>query len=141
MRQILGDFQRNTTDAGHKAYIERQLTRWNQIPEVEDAPAHKQLPGQTADQATSTAVDGAEGEADDIFNIVLEPQLSAEQVLEVEDKIKDGLIEDVVESGWNELECAKAMMEARVWEPLEEVPVKGQWEGFERTPKGVGAQD
>jgi len=62
--------------------------------------------------------------------IVLEPQLSAEQVVELEEKIGEGLLEEVVEQGWLELECVKTLAEDKAWEPLAVVPEEGQWEGF-----------
>ncbi|KAF8242699.1 hypothetical protein K440DRAFT_607103 [Wilcoxina mikolae CBS 423.85] len=65
--------------------------------------------------------------------------LTAEQVEEIEDKIGEGLIEEVIEEGWGELRCAEAMKDHKVWEPLEVIPDEGQWAAFERTtPVGAG---
>ncbi|KAI5816517.1 ETC complex I subunit conserved region-domain-containing protein [Pyronema omphalodes] len=66
--------------------------------------------------------------------VLLEEELSAEQVEEIEAKIGEGLIEEIIEEGWGELKCAEAMKENQVWEPLEVVPEEGQWVAFERTP-------
>ncbi|KAI0482876.1 ETC complex I subunit conserved region-domain-containing protein [Xylariaceae sp. FL0804] len=62
-----------------------------------------------------------------------EPQMTAEQVYEVENKIGAGLIEEVVQVAEGELKLVDHMAEAKVWESLEEQPPAGQWEYFERT--------
>jgi len=64
--------------------------------------------------------------------IPAEPPLTAEQVAELEAKLEAGLIEEVINQGVAEMKLVKEMLEARPWEPLEEEPVKGQWEYFER---------
>lgn len=64
----------------------------------------------------------------------MEPELTAEQVSEVEEKFGAGLIEEVIDQGWAELKLVKDMEDAKVWEELEFVPEEGQWVGFERTP-------
>ncbi|KAF8420717.1 hypothetical protein EV426DRAFT_611914 [Tirmania nivea] len=64
--------------------------------------------------------------------IPAEPQLTAEQVAELEGKLEAGLIEEVIKQGVAEMKLVKEMLEAKPWEPLEEEPVKGQWEYFER---------
>ncbi|KAK7928131.1 NADH-ubiquinone oxidoreductase 29.9 kDa subunit [Apiospora marii] len=61
-----------------------------------------------------------------------EPQLTADQVEEIETKIGAGLIEEVIEVAQAELKLVDTMVEAKVWEPLEEKPVEGQWTYFER---------
>lgn len=64
----------------------------------------------------------------------VEPELSEEQIEELEVQFGSGLIEEVIDQGWAELRLVGDMEEARVWEPLEVLPEEGQWEGFERTP-------
>ncbi|KAI1322933.1 ETC complex I subunit conserved region-domain-containing protein [Xylariaceae sp. FL0255] len=61
-----------------------------------------------------------------------EPQLTADQVEEIENKIGAGLIEEVVQMAESELKLIDVMYENKVWESLEETPVEGQWEYFER---------
>ncbi|KAI1433649.1 ETC complex I subunit conserved region-domain-containing protein [Xylaria sp. CBS 124048] len=61
-----------------------------------------------------------------------EPQMTADQVEEVENKIGAGLIEEVVQMAESELRLIDIMYEAKVWENLEEKPTAGQWEYFER---------
>ena len=68
----------------------------------------------------------------DETEMVLEPQMTGEQVEEIEQKIGGGLLEEVVEEGWAELKCAEAMLEDKPWEPLEVVADEGQWVAFER---------
>ena len=73
------------------------------------------------------------------MRIELEPQLQAEQIEEIEAKINEGLIEEVIETGFRELECVKVMREDKVWEPLAVVPDEAQWVQFERTPSAGAA--
>ncbi|OAA69051.1 NADH-ubiquinone oxidoreductase 29.9 kDa subunit [Cordyceps fumosorosea ARSEF 2679] len=62
-----------------------------------------------------------------------EPQLTADQIHELEQKIGAGLIEEVIEVAEGELKIIEAMEKAKVWEDLEEKPVEGQWTYFDRT--------
>ncbi|KAI1132280.1 ETC complex I subunit conserved region-domain-containing protein [Nemania abortiva] len=61
-----------------------------------------------------------------------EPQMTADQVEEIENKIGAGLIEEVVQMAESELKLVDILYEAKVWENLEEQPAAGQWEYFER---------
>ncbi|KAI1779709.1 ETC complex I subunit conserved region-domain-containing protein [Hypoxylon cercidicola] len=61
-----------------------------------------------------------------------EPQLTADQIEEIENKIGGGLIEEVVQRAENELRLVDIMYESKVWEDLEEKPTEGQWTYFER---------
>ncbi|KAI1465898.1 ETC complex I subunit conserved region-domain-containing protein [Daldinia caldariorum] len=61
-----------------------------------------------------------------------EPQLTADQIEEIESKIGGGLIEEVVRVAENELRLVDIMKEHKVWEELEEKPAEGQWTYFER---------
>ncbi|KAF4626823.1 hypothetical protein G7Y89_g11334 [Cudoniella acicularis] len=61
-----------------------------------------------------------------------EPILTAEQIVEVENKIGAGLIEEVIQVAEGELELVDVMLNSKAWEPLEEKPVEGQWTYFKR---------
>ncbi|KAK9771286.1 putative NADH-ubiquinone oxidoreductase 29.9 kDa subunit [Seiridium cardinale] len=61
-----------------------------------------------------------------------EPQLTAAQVEEIENKIGGGLIEEVVQMAESELKLVDFMLQAKPWEELEEKPAEGQWTYFER---------
>ncbi|TGJ84062.1 hypothetical protein E0Z10_g4688 [Xylaria hypoxylon] len=61
-----------------------------------------------------------------------EPQMTADQVEEIENKIGAGLIEEVVQMAESEHGLIDVMYQAKVWESLEEKPAPGQWEYFER---------
>ncbi|KAL2170330.1 hypothetical protein VTG60DRAFT_5009 [Thermothelomyces hinnuleus] len=63
-----------------------------------------------------------------------EPQLTADQIEELENKIGAGLIEEVIQVAEGELKLVDTMIEHKVWEPLEEQPAEGQWVYFERKP-------
>ncbi|KAJ4300477.1 hypothetical protein N0V88_003152 [Collariella sp. IMI 366227] len=63
-----------------------------------------------------------------------EPQLTAEQISELETKIGAGLIEEVVQVAEGELKLVDIMIQSKAWEPLEEQPAEGQWVYFERKP-------
>ncbi|KEY70859.1 hypothetical protein S7711_00704 [Stachybotrys chartarum IBT 7711] len=81
-----------------------------------------------------------------------EPQLTADQYVaatsarvwaitadayhrihELEQKIGAGLIEEVIQVAEGEHELVDRMIQAKVWEDLEEKPVEGQWTYFERS--------
>ncbi|KAL6881613.1 ETC complex I subunit conserved region domain-containing protein [Trichoderma longibrachiatum] len=61
-----------------------------------------------------------------------EPQLTAEQVKELEQQLGAGLIEEVIQVAEGELQLIDTMEKAQVWENLEEKPAPGQWTYFER---------
>ncbi|CAK7202409.1 hypothetical protein SEUCBS139899_005132 [Sporothrix eucalyptigena] len=61
-----------------------------------------------------------------------EPQLTAEQIEDIEAKIGAGLIEEVIQVAEGEARLADVMIKAKVWESLEEKPAEGQWTYFER---------
>ncbi|KAI1338538.1 ETC complex I subunit conserved region-domain-containing protein [Xylariaceae sp. FL0016] len=61
-----------------------------------------------------------------------EPQMTADQVEEVQNKIGAGLIEEVIQMAESELKLLDVMYDSKVWENLEEQPPAGQWEYFER---------
>ncbi|KAF2662660.1 hypothetical protein K491DRAFT_700395 [Lophiostoma macrostomum CBS 122681] len=61
-----------------------------------------------------------------------EPPLTAEQISDIESQIGAGLIEEVVQVAEGEQKLAAVMVEARVWEELEEKAPEGQWTYFER---------
>ncbi|KAK4181910.1 putative NADH-ubiquinone oxidoreductase 29.9 kDa subunit mitochondrial precursor [Triangularia setosa] len=62
-----------------------------------------------------------------------EPQLTAEQISELENRIGAGLIEEIIQVAEGELKLTDTMIESKVWEPLEEPAAEGQWVAFERT--------
>ncbi|KAK5998188.1 Complex I-29.9kD [Cladobotryum mycophilum] len=61
-----------------------------------------------------------------------EPQLTAEQIHDLEQKIGAGLIEEVIQVAEGELQLIETMEKAKVWEDLEEKPAEGQWTYFDR---------
>ncbi|KAG6058480.1 hypothetical protein E4U32_004593 [Claviceps aff. humidiphila group G2b] len=61
-----------------------------------------------------------------------EPQLTAGQIQELEHGIGAGLVEEVIQVAEGELHTIETMEKHRVWEDLEETPVEGQWEYFDR---------
>ncbi|KAI1096035.1 ETC complex I subunit conserved region-domain-containing protein [Rostrohypoxylon terebratum] len=63
---------------------------------------------------------------------VSEPQLTADQIVEIENKLGSGLIEEVIKLAENECKLVDIMYENKVWEDLEEKPAEGQWKYFER---------
>ncbi|KAL7915591.1 ETC complex I subunit conserved region domain-containing protein [Trichoderma velutinum] len=61
-----------------------------------------------------------------------EPQLTAEQVKELEQQLGAGLIEEVIQVAEGELQLIETMEQAQVWDNLDEKPAQGQWTYFER---------
>ncbi|RKF59256.1 NADH-ubiquinone oxidoreductase 29.9 kDa subunit, mitochondrial [Erysiphe neolycopersici] len=61
-----------------------------------------------------------------------EPQLTVEQIEEIENRIGAGLIEEVIQVAEGELKLVEIMLKAKVWEDLEEKPSEDQWTYFQR---------
>ncbi|RKF61810.1 NADH-ubiquinone oxidoreductase 29.9 kDa subunit, mitochondrial [Golovinomyces cichoracearum] len=61
-----------------------------------------------------------------------EPQLTADQIEEIENKIGAGLIEEVIQVAEGELKLVDTMLKAQVWEDLEQKPLEDQWTYFQR---------
>ncbi|KAF1946833.1 hypothetical protein EJ02DRAFT_366281 [Clathrospora elynae] len=61
-----------------------------------------------------------------------EPQYTAEAISDLESRIGAGLIEEVIQVAEGEHKLVDAMIQAKVWEPLEEPAPEGQWAYFER---------
>ncbi|KAF8460435.1 hypothetical protein BDZ91DRAFT_739320 [Kalaharituber pfeilii] len=74
-----------------------------------------------------------------IPKLPVEPALTAEQVSELEQKLDAGLIEEVVNQSMAEMNLVKEMIKDKPWEPLQEPPIEGQWEYFERKAGAVPA--
>ncbi|KNG51998.1 nadh-ubiquinone oxidoreductase kda subunit [Stemphylium lycopersici] len=62
-----------------------------------------------------------------------EPQYTAEAISDLESRIGAGLIEEVIQVAEGEHKLVDSMIQAKVWEPLEEQAPEGQWSYFERT--------
>jgi NADH dehydrogenase (ubiquinone) 1 alpha subcomplex subunit 5 len=154
MHRILSELEKKSTHEGNKYYVRCEMKRWGPILAEAAEGSGAVLPDQTIDQASSTTsqanfnaatpragqtLNESQIAAEDEDIPLLEPQLSAEQVEQIEEKIGEGLIEEIIEEGWAELECAKVMLEDKVWEPLAEVPEEGQWVAFEKSPASEGA--
>ncbi|KAI0505772.1 ETC complex I subunit conserved region-domain-containing protein [Xylaria bambusicola] len=89
-------------------------------------------PEEREDPRLSAVYDRKPLESPDKVEWEAEPQMTADQVEEIENKIGAGLIEEVVQMAESELKLIDIMYEAKVWESLEEKPPAGQWEYFER---------
>ncbi|TDZ16531.1 NADH-ubiquinone oxidoreductase 29.9 kDa subunit [Colletotrichum sidae] len=61
-----------------------------------------------------------------------EPQLTADQISDLENKIGAGLIEEVIQVAEGEFKLVDTMIQAKVWEDLQEKPVESQWAYFDR---------
>lgn len=119
---ILDDLVGETKDKMIRDYITTETERWKFPPMPASASTH------TAEAAGAVEKDPM------TLLFPLEPQLTEEQVSELEEKFGSGLIEEVIDQGWAELKLVGDMEEAKVWEDLEIVPQEGQWVGFERAP-------
>lgn len=119
---ILDGLVGETKDKMIRDYITTETERWKFPP----------MPTSASTQAAKAA--GVVEKDPMALLFPLEPQLTEEQVSELEEKLGGGLIEEVIDQGWAELKLVGDMEEAKVWEDLEIVPQEGQWVGFERTP-------
>lgn len=61
-----------------------------------------------------------------------EPQLTADQIHDLEQKLGAGLIEEVIQVAEGELQLVDTLEKSKVWEELEDKPAEGQWQYFER---------
>lgn len=68
----------------------------------------------------------------DITGWIDEPQLTVDQISELENKIGAGLIEEVIQVAEGELKLVDVMVKSQAWEGLEEKPAEGQWTYFDR---------
>ncbi|EPS35430.1 hypothetical protein H072_11179 [Dactylellina haptotyla CBS 200.50] len=70
--------------------------------------------------------------APDYEGFLPEPDLSAEQVIAIEEQIGTGLVEEIIVQAYEEYKLVEVMTESKPWEPLMEAPIEGQWTYFER---------
>lgn len=61
-----------------------------------------------------------------------EPQLTVEQISDIESQIGAGLIEEVIQVAEGEHKLVDKMIETKVWGELEDKAAEGQWTYFER---------
>jgi len=108
-----------------QAFLDKEVGRWGLSPPVDTSDAYAHGVDVPAEQR---------GPSPEVPLLPEEPPLYAEQVAELEEKLGAGLIEEVLEQGWDELNLVKEMEKVKIWEPLEVQPEEGQWVGFERTP-------
>ncbi|WPG99190.1 nadh-ubiquinone oxidoreductase 29.9 kda subunit, mitochondrial [Acrodontium crateriforme] len=72
------------------------------------------------------------GEQANVPTIESEPNLTADQINQLETEIGAGLIEEVIQVAEGELKLAHTLAESKIWEPLEEKAAEGQWVYAER---------
>ncbi|MCJ1476066.1 hypothetical protein MMC13_004731 [Lambiella insularis] len=72
---------------------------------------------------------------------VPEPALEARQVVDIENQIGGGLIEEVIEVAEGELKLVDEMVRAKVWEDLQDKASDGQWQYFARDRHTSGTQE
>ncbi|MCJ1485551.1 hypothetical protein MMC06_005726 [Schaereria dolodes] len=70
-----------------------------------------------------------------------EPPLEATQILDIENQIGGGLIEEVIQVAEGELKLIDTMIEAKVWEELSDKAPPGQWDYFARDQHTPGTQE
>ncbi|KAI1488810.1 ETC complex I subunit conserved region-domain-containing protein [Biscogniauxia mediterranea] len=130
-------------EVGDEAFLQRseeypaaedeRLVEWD--GEAQDAPGEEGLRGPEERRrilAEQPQTRRARGEIPKDKGWEPEPQLTADQIEEIEGKIGAGLIEEVIEMAESELKLVDIMREHEVWKPLEEKPAEGQWSYFER---------
>ncbi|KAL2021932.1 hypothetical protein VTK56DRAFT_6351 [Thermocarpiscus australiensis] len=127
-------------EKGGQAFVIRQLPKEEDIRyqewdgEVDEGP---ELEGsRTLEEKQDLRLIFERRELHDVDQVQWEPepQLTAEQISELENKIGAGLIEEVIQVAEGELKLVDTMVQAKVWESLEEQPAEGQWVYFERKP-------
>ncbi|KAK8210121.1 hypothetical protein M8818_003608 [Zalaria obscura] len=96
-------------------------------PELEGVRTMKERDDQAEQLGRDLGMESAR-----IPRIEPEPALTAEQVVEMEQQIGAGLIEEVIQVAEGENKLVDEMLKNKVWEDLEEKPVEGQWDYAER---------
>lgn len=132
-RSILEELVRESSDKMIRDYFATETGRWSFRPMPSPTPPLKEKP---AEAPPNSALFEPESSEEGLLSPLLpvEPQLTEEQVSELEAKFGGGLIEEVIDQGWAELNLVGDMEDSKVWEELEIVPQEGQWVGFERKP-------
>ncbi|KAK7748482.1 hypothetical protein SLS62_008522 [Diatrype stigma] len=111
--------------------VDVRLQEWD--GEKNEGPNMEGLRGEDErSEGYAAAFDRLPREASGEIEFEPEPQLTADQIEEIENKIGAGLIEEVINMAESELKLIDILHRAKVWEPLEEKPVEGQWTYFER---------
>ncbi|KAI9718663.1 MAG: hypothetical protein M1828_006598 [Chrysothrix sp. TS-e1954] len=114
--------------------VDERVAEWDEDDVVEarmEGPLEEEM---RANQAMEFGA-GREPEAsrpEDRPRLEKEPQLSSEQINDLEGKLNSGLIEEVVVVAERELALVDTMRENEVWEELCEKPPEGQWQYFQR---------
>ncbi|KAL8825894.1 MAG: hypothetical protein Q9191_004134 [Dirinaria sp. TL-2023a] len=70
-----------------------------------------------------------------------EPALEARQIIDVENQIGAGLVEEVIQVAEGELQLVNIMAENKVWEELEQKAPAGQWAYFARDQHTLPTQE
>ncbi|KAI1635423.1 ETC complex I subunit conserved region-domain-containing protein [Biscogniauxia mediterranea] len=125
--------QQQQHPAADAAAEDERLVEWD--GEAQDGPGEEGLRGPEERRrilAEQPQTRRARGEIPKDKGWEPEPQLTADQIEEIEGKIGAGLIEEVIEMAESELKLVDIMREHEVWKPLEEKPAEGQWSYFER---------
>lgn len=132
-RSVLEDLVRESSDMTVRDYFATETGRWSFPPMPGPATVLKEKPAEAPPHGALFGP-GTFEESSAIPLFPVEPQLTEEQVSGLEEKFGGGLIEEVIDQGWAELNLVEDMHAAKVWEELEVVPEEGQWVGFERKP-------
>ncbi|KAL0634689.1 hypothetical protein Q9L58_006354 [Maublancomyces gigas] len=132
-RSVLEDLVRESSDMTVRDYFATETGRWSFPPMPGPATVLKEKPAEAPPHGALFGP-GTSEESPAIPLFPVEPQLTEEQVSGLEEKFGGGLIEEVIDQGWAELNLVEDMHAAKVWEELEVVPEEGQWVGFERKP-------
>ncbi|KAH9207745.1 ETC complex I subunit conserved region-domain-containing protein [Leptodontidium sp. 2 PMI_412] len=129
VREVIGGKQFVTSQPADDH--DELLTEWD--GEKDEGP---QLEGsRSALERKGQSEWGMERPGSDVKSVELdpEPQLTADQISDIENKIGAGLIEEVIQVAEGELKLVDVLAKSKVWEDLEEKPVEGQWEYFKRS--------
>ncbi|OAA64298.1 NADH-ubiquinone oxidoreductase [Niveomyces insectorum RCEF 264] len=114
------------------AAVDPRLQEWD--GERDEGPEREGV--RTLEERADQALSATRAPLEETERVVWEdePQLTAEQIEELEGKLGAGLIEEVIQVAEGEARLVDVMIKAKVWENLEEKPSEGQWTYFERKP-------
>ncbi|MCJ1295076.1 hypothetical protein MMC34_006637 [Xylographa carneopallida] len=121
-----------------RTIVQPQVDERTQEWDGEEVPLEQEQ-GSKADFAALAK--GRPGSDEKIVEWVQEPALEAKQVEELENQIGGGLIEEVIQVAEGELKLVDEMLNAKVWEELEDKAGAGQWQYFARDQHTTGTQE
>ncbi|KAF2098855.1 hypothetical protein NA57DRAFT_76091 [Rhizodiscina lignyota] len=105
---------------------------WDGVPPQYPLIEGTRTSEERAQMITQLAKPTFDREAREKLALEPEPQLTTDQISQLEEKLGAGLIEEVIQVAQGEEQLVQTMSESKVWEDLVEPAPEGQWSYHER---------